>query len=129
METMEKTLSHLKDVIETMCSSGSPISTSPSVSVKEEELFSGINVMHLPAKNAYSFGLQLMEVIFTKEEMANSLLFKSKKSSKPGLPPEKVSKFLSLLDKRYGSDSWDVKVLTSKVNQKCRDVKVTETEA
>ena len=38
----------------------------------------GINVMMLPTRDAYSFGLQLMDLMFTKEEQSTSLLFKSK---------------------------------------------------
>ena len=54
-----------------------------------------INVMmRLQSRDAYSFGLQLMDLLFTKEELSSSLLFISKKSEKPGLNPERVNKLL-----------------------------------
>ena len=52
----------------------------------------------------------------------SSLLFKSKKSDKPGLNQGRVEKMMRLIERRYGND-WDIKTLTSKVNQKCRDKK------
>ena len=36
----------------------------------------GVNVMRIPSRDAYSFGLQLLNILFTKEELAVSLLFK-----------------------------------------------------
>lgn len=48
------------------------------VHVKDEEIESHngkkINVNRILAKDAYVYGLRLMDVLFTKEEMANSLL-------------------------------------------------------
>ncbi len=82
----------------------------------------GVNLMRIPARDAYSYGLQLMDILFTKEELSKSLLFKSKKSDKPSLEQERVSRLLGYIDKRYG-DQWDVKCFTSKANQKCRDSK------
>jgi hypothetical protein len=43
-----------------------------------------------------------MDILFTKEEMASSLCFKSKKSSKPGLDQGKVEQLLKLVEKRMG---------------------------
>lgn len=76
--------------------------------------------MRIPSRDAYSFGLQLLDILFTREEAAVALLFKSKKSEKPGLDRGRVDQMLKLIDKRFGSD-WDVRTLTQKVNQKCRD--------
>ena len=59
-----------------------------TVMVKTEDkeyTHNGVNVMRIPARDAYSYGLQLMDILFTKEELSSSLLFKSKKSEKPGL--------------------------------------------
>ena len=67
--------------------------------------------MSTPLDYSYS------EVIFTRKEQAESLLFKSTKSSKPGLPVEKVRQYLATIDNRFGDD-WDLKKLTSKANQK-----------
>lgn len=89
----------------------------------KEYTHNGVNVMRIPAWDAYSYGLQLMDILFTKEELSSSLLFKSKKSEKPGLDQERVAKLLSFMDKRYG-DHWDIKTFTGKANQKCRDSKV-----
>ena len=64
-------------------------STPCELSIKQEAAedttINGINVMHLPARDAYAFGLQLLDILFTKEELGSSLLMKSKKSDKPGL--------------------------------------------
>ena len=54
----------------------------------------GINILRLSARDAYAFGLQLLDILFTKEELSGSLLFKSKKSSKPGLDRERVDQLL-----------------------------------
>ena len=76
--------------------------------------------MRIPSRDAYSFGLQLLNILFTKEELSVSLFFKSKKSDKPGLENERVENMLKLIEKRFGSD-WDIRTLTQKVNQTCRD--------
>ena len=47
--------------------------------------------MRLPATTPYSWALAL----FSKEELSTSLLFPSKKSSKPGLDPKQVERLLS----------------------------------
>ena len=54
----------------------------------------GVNLLRIPARDAYAYGLALMDKLFTREEMATSLLFKSKKSKKPGLESERVEKLL-----------------------------------
>lgn len=96
------------------------------VCVKEEGESSttenGINVMRIPSQDAYAFGLQLIDILFTKSELASSLLFKSKKSEKPGLDKVRVERMLGYIEKRYGGN-WDIKLLTMKANQKCRDSK------
>ncbi len=80
----------------------------------------GINVMVLPARDAYAFALQLMDMLFTKEELFSSLLMKSKKSTKPPLDKTRVQRLIMLVEKRF-NDGWDLKKLVSKANQKCRD--------
>ena len=59
-------------------------------------------------------------MLFTKEELKNSLLFKSKKSQKRALDETKVNKLLTLLAKRFGN-AFSMQILTAKINQKCRD--------
>ena len=80
----------------------------------------GVNVMRIPSRDAYSFGLQLLNILFTKEELAVSLLFKSKKGEKPGPEQRRVENMLRLIEKRFEND-WDLRTLSQKVNQKCRD--------
>ena len=76
----------------------------------------GVNVMRIPSRDAYSFGLQLLNILFTKEELAVSLLFKSKKSEKPGLEQRRVENMLRLIEKQFGND-WDLRTLSQKVNR------------
>ena len=80
------------------------------------EQVNGVNVMRIPSRDAYSFGLQLLNILFTKEELAVSLLFKSKKSEKPGLEQRRVENMLRLIEKQFGND-WDLRTLSQKVNR------------
>ncbi len=54
-----------------------------------------INLMRLSAATPYAFGLAVVDVLFTKEELASSLLFSSKKSPKPALDHKRVENPLS----------------------------------
>ena len=54
-----------------------------------------INLMRLSVPTPYAFALAACDVLFTKEELATSLLFSSKKSSKPALDPKRVQVLLS----------------------------------
>ena len=103
----------------------------------------GINIMHVSARDVYAFGLQLIDIMFTKEEQS-SLLFASKKSkTRVRLHRERVDRLLGqvpfglnvtmcnnnvicynqgYMDQRYGNE-WDMKTFTQKANQKCRDAK------
>ena len=40
----------------------------------------------------YQYGLSLFDFFFTKEELGSSLVYKSKKSTKPGVERAKVEK-------------------------------------
>lgn len=93
-----------------------------------ENTVGGVNLMRLSSRDAYSFALQLLDILFTKEELASSLLFQSKKSDKPGLDQERVEKLLNFVERRY-CENWDLRTLTSKANQKCRDSSVKQTSA
>lgn len=66
-----------------------------ATTVKEEVVsYNGktVNVDRIPAKDAYVYGLRLMDVLFSKEEMASSLLLQSKsKSNKPPLDKDRVN--------------------------------------
>jgi len=61
----------------------------PHTSMQEN----GVDVRRLPAKNVYAYGLALLDVMFTKDELARSLIYPSPKSSKPGLPADRVDRF------------------------------------
>ena len=89
-----------------------------------EEKIDGINVMTTPSRDAYSFALQLMDMLFTKDELAGSLLFQSSKSGKAALDAKRVQYLIGLVNKRYG-DGWNMKMLVAKANQKCRDTKAS----
>lgn len=133
VEKLERVVYKMTEMMETMSEwQGQKSSDCRSKIVKEdpENTVGGVNVMRLPSRDAYSFALQLLDILFTKEEQGTSLLFKSKKSEKPGLDRERVEKLLSFVERRYGDD-WDIRTLTSKANQKCRDAAkqtLTQTE-
>ena len=42
-------------------------------------IINGKNVMKIPVAGLYNFSFQLLDMLFTKEELAKSLLYKSKK--------------------------------------------------
>ena len=51
----------------------------------------------MPAWDAYSYGLSLLDVYFTKEELQKNLIYKSKSSDKPPLDPDRVQKLMGTL--------------------------------
>ena len=55
-----------------------------------------VNLMRLPAPTPYAFGLAVTDALFTKQELASSLLFDSKKSDKPKLDPKRVEILLGM---------------------------------
>ena len=117
MKSMEKTLKELKKLFH----------TSPPTAIKEEAnvgVKDALTVARISARDPYAYALQAMDILFTKEELASSLLFSSKKSTKPELDKKRVETMLTHIDRRFGKD-WDIKILTSKANQKCRDSKIT----
>jgi hypothetical protein len=81
-----------------------------------------LKLRRISAKDPYSYALQAMDVLFTKEEMGPSLIFKSPKSPKPALEKKRISQLLGLVERKFG-DNWDIKILAQKANQKCRDSK------
>ena len=52
--------------------------------------------MRIPAKDAYSYGRALLDLLFTKEEQKASILLPSKKSEKPPLDQESVQQILGM---------------------------------
>ena len=101
--------------------------------VPPEDIVDGINVIRMPTRDTYSFGLELLDKFFTPEELARSLVYKSKRSDKEGLDKDKVScmflllcnkstqveRIMSLIKKRFSDVS--MKLMVQKMNQKCID--------
>ncbi len=98
-------------------------STSSSGTTPKKEtndvIINGVNILRIPSRDVYAYALSLLDILFSKEELSQSLLFQSKKSKKSALDPERVQKLLDSVEMKYGE--WDLKLLTSKINQKCRD--------
>ena len=80
---------------------------------KQELTIKGINVRRLHADCPYAYGLQLMDVLFTKEEMAGSLLLESKLSTKPALDKERVNKLFKLIEDKFKDNKSYKKALES----------------
>eukprot|EP00731_Ephydatia_muelleri_P033059 Em0025g15a len=81
-----------------------------------------VDLTAINADTPYSAALSLLDMMLTQEELRKSLLMKSKKSSRPGLPEDRVRKMIDCLKKKFGANSFDIKVFKRKCNQKCRDV-------
>ena len=120
-------LRHIIQTLDTPSSSANTTGDIPSSSVTTnnddpDNFINGKNVMRIRATGAYAFGFQLLDMLFSKEELGKSLLFQTKKSNKPALNHAKVERLISLVNKRFGhKDDWDEQTLVSKLNQKCRD--------
>lgn len=92
-------------------------------------MYNGLDLRKVNAANGpYSYGLNLMDVLFDKEEMSTSLLFQlsSTKSDKSGLNEDKVQKLFELISEKFKDSEtykkeWNMKLFISKANQKCRD--------
>ncbi|KAL5460141.1 hypothetical protein EMCRGX_G033568 [Ephydatia muelleri] len=56
----------------------------------KQYIIKGVDVHLLPANNIYLFGLVLLDLYFTKEELSQNLIFPSTKIKKPMLDQEKV---------------------------------------
>ena len=121
LERLEKKMDKIMELLQNE-RSGEHSQEVATVKAEGESMANGVNVMRIPSRDAYAFGLQVMDILFSKEELSISLLFKSKKSEKPGLESDRVAKLLGFIDKKYG-DTWDLKKFTAKANQKCRDTK------
>lgn len=59
--------------------------------IPSEDIVNGIDVISMPTRDAYSFALELLDMFFTPEELARSLVYKSKRSDKDALNKDKVS--------------------------------------
>lgn len=79
VKSMDKTLSRVMDVVEQLKKNGTSATMHEAIKEEKEDMINGVNVMRIPSRDAYSYALRLMEMLFTKEEMSSSLIFKSKK--------------------------------------------------
>ncbi len=52
----------------------------------------GVNLLRIPARDAYAYGRRLLDVLFTKSEQRASILLTSKKTNKPPLDQQRVHK-------------------------------------
>ena len=53
-----------------------------------------MNLLRIHSATPYGYALTLLDTLFTREEQHQCLLFKSKKSEKPGLDTVRVEKLL-----------------------------------
>ena len=55
----------------------------------------GVDINLLPAKDIYHFGLMLLDLYFTNDELSKSLVMPSTRSNQPVLDQKKVSTIFS----------------------------------
>ena len=95
----------------------------------------GINLLHIPSKDAYAYARTLLNMLFTKQEQ-KSVVLKSSKSLKPPSPrrvQKLFGKSMSLQTCTYTIYFWSTfqtmsnedmdNDLMATLNQKCRDAK------
>ena len=61
----------------------------------------GINLLKVHATDEFAYGRLLLDTLFTRAELKDSLVFKSTKSEKPGLDKKRVELLLSKLSPKY----------------------------
>ena len=86
-ESQEEILRILKE-----SGGGSALRTHVQQQTPERYTINGRNVMLLSARDGYAFGLKLLQMLFSREELSKSLVYASNKSKKPPLNKEKVPK-------------------------------------
>ena len=122
-----KKLGRIENKLDTISEIVSGNTTKDDLDAAENEfVYKGINVHRIPSSNPYSYGLQLLDALFDKDELANSLMFESTKSDKAPLNKDRVTKLFKLIDEKFKHDEkykkdWDIKLFVRKANQKCRD--------
>jgi len=100
--------------------------TASSTKNGEAESVDTLANAYLSTKDCYAYALILLDDLFSKEELSNSLMFATKRSPyKSGLHPKRMQRLISLVDKQYPGQL-DMKVLKQKINQKCRDSSVVK---
>ena len=94
-ESQEEILRILKE-----SSGGSAFRIHMQEQTPERHIINGRNVMLLRVRDGYSFGLKLLDMLFSREELSESIVYASNKSRRPPLNKKKVPKLpinLSLL--------------------------------
>ena len=81
-------------------------------------------MLNLSAATPYLFGLVALGVLFSTEELSGSLMFQSGRSDKTPLDQDRVDLLIRAINKKFGSSGWNLKILKSKINKKCRNTKV-----
>ena len=121
-----KKLEKIENKIDILLSSMVPPNNGCVEAEQKEILLKGVNIHRVSADNPYTYGLHLMDALFSKEEMAGSLMFESKKSNKSVLDKERVEKVFNMIEEKFKANDkyqrdWDLKLFIRKTNQKCRD--------
>ena len=70
----------LNDILKTISTVTTKTEQCDQQETMTEDKVNGVLISRIPARDAYAFGLRLLDVLFTKEELGSSLLFKTKKS-------------------------------------------------
>eukprot|EP00731_Ephydatia_muelleri_P000473 Em0001g473a len=77
-----------------------------------------VDLTAINADTPYSAALSLLDMMFTQEELRKSLLMKSKKSSRPGLPEDRVRKMIDMKKKKNNKKTKKKKKKTMKMMKK-----------
>lgn len=90
LDAIEKSVADILQMLKAMQDAGSSQHVSD---VPARHMIGGRNVMHVATRDGYSFRLDLLDMMFTPEELSGSLVYQPNpgKSSKKGLDKEKVS--------------------------------------
>ena len=83
--------SQIEEIAKILKSGNSSATSEVAPAVDPKYIINDINVLEMNTRDCYQYGLDLMSMLFTREEMGKSLLYKSKRSSKPALDKTKVS--------------------------------------
>ena len=76
------------------------ITNEVDVEVTKEQIVKGVDVMPIPTHNAYTFGLQLLDKFFTKDELGSCIAFQGTRSKKTLLNQEKLCQLIELITQR-----------------------------
>ena len=68
--------------------------------VTKEQIVKRVDIMLIPTHNAYTFGLQLLDKFFTKDELGSCIAFQGTRSKKTLLNQEKLCQLIELIMQR-----------------------------